>query len=63
LNQQQHPEERFWTYLGFAGAYTASGDNKSAIANWEVVLQNVPSDMVGRRAGFEDALKKLKQSI
>ena len=62
FNRQQHPEERFWTYLGLARAYTASGDKKNAIANWEVVLRNVPSDMVGRRAGFEDALKKLKQS-
>jgi hypothetical protein len=45
-----------------AHAYTASGDKKNAITNWEEVLRNVPADMVSRKAGFEDALKKLKQS-
>jgi len=62
FNKQQHPEERFWTFLGLARVYTAAGDKKNAIANWEEVLHNIPTDMVSRRAGFEDALKKLKQS-
>jgi cytochrome c-type biogenesis protein CcmH/NrfG len=62
FNQRQHPEERFWTYLGLARGYTATGDKKNAIANWEVVLRNVPPNMISRTAGFEAALKKLKES-
>jgi tetratricopeptide (TPR) repeat protein len=62
LNQRQHPEEQFWTYLGLARGYTATGDKKNAITNWEIVLRNIPSNMVSRRAGFEAALKKLKEN-
>jgi hypothetical protein len=62
LNQQQHPEEKYWTSLGLARSYTAAGDKQHAIENWEIVLRNVPTDMSNRRAGFEEALKKLKGS-
>ena len=62
FNRQQHPEEKFWTYLGLARGYTAAGDKKNAIANWEIVVRNVPANMVSRTAGFEAALKKLKES-
>ena len=62
FNQQQHPQERFWTYLGLARGYTALGNKKNAIANWEIVLRNVPPNMISRTAGFEAALKKLKES-
>jgi tetratricopeptide (TPR) repeat protein len=62
LNQQQHPDEKFWTYLGLARGYTALGDKKNAIANWEIVLRNVPTNMSSRIPGFEDIVKKLKES-
>ena len=62
FNQQQHPDEKFWTYLGLARSYTALADKKNAIANWEVVLRYVPANMVGRTPGFEEQLKKLKES-
>lgn len=62
LNQQQHPEEKYWTSLGLARSYTAAGDKQHAIENWEIVLRNVPTNMSNRRAGFEEALKKLKES-
>lgn len=62
LNQQQHPEEKFWTHLGLARAYTAMGDNNNAIKNWETVLLNVPASHKGKLAAFENALKKLKDS-
>ncbi|HZQ71177.1 MAG TPA: DUF2911 domain-containing protein [Terriglobales bacterium] len=62
FNQQQHPQEKFWTSLGLARGFTALGDKKNAIANWEIVLQNVPPNMSGRTPGFEAALKKLKES-
>ena len=62
LNQQQHPDEQFWTHLGLARGYSALGDKKNAIANWEIVLRNVPSNLSNRTATFEQALKKLKES-
>jgi len=62
INQQQHPEEKYWTALGLARGYTALGDKKNAIDNWEVVLRNVPASFSNRKAGFEAALKKLKES-
>jgi tetratricopeptide (TPR) repeat protein len=62
FNQQQHPEDKFWTSLGLARGYTAAGDKKKAIANWEIVLQNVPANLSNRTAGYEAALKKLKEA-
>lgn len=61
FNRQQHPEDKFWTSLGLARGYTAAGDKKNAIANWEVVLKNVPSNLSNRTASFEASLKKLKE--
>ncbi len=61
-NQQQHPEEKFWTYLGLARGYTAVGDKKSAIASWEIVLRNIPYDFNSRTPDYQEALKKLKES-
>jgi tetratricopeptide (TPR) repeat protein len=62
FNQQRHPQDKFWPALGMARGYTAIGDKKNAIANWEVVLQNVPANLSNRTAAFEASLKKLKES-
>lgn len=62
LNRQQHPDEKFWTNLGMARGYTATGDKKNAIASWETVLKNIPVDFRNRTAAYEQALKKLKES-
>lgn len=62
FNRQQHPQDKFWTSLGLARVYTAVGNNKDAIANWEIVLQNVPSTLSNRTAAFQESLKKLKES-
>jgi tetratricopeptide (TPR) repeat protein len=62
FNRQQHPHDNFWTSLGLARGYTAVGDKKNAIANWEVVLQNVPSGLSNRTAAYEASLKKLKET-
>ena len=62
FNQQQHPQDKFWTSLGLARGYTALGDKKNAIANWEIVVQNVPANLSNRTAGYEAALKKLKDA-
>jgi tetratricopeptide (TPR) repeat protein len=61
FNHQQHPQDKFWTSLGLARGYTALGDKKNAIANWEVVVQNVPANLSNRTATYEAALKKLKE--
>jgi tetratricopeptide (TPR) repeat protein len=62
LNQQQHPEEKYWTSLGLARGYTAMGDKRHAIDNWQIVLRNVPFNMRNQTSTFEEALKKLKES-
>jgi len=62
LNQQKHPEDKFWISLGLARGYTAVGDKTNAIANWEVVLRNIPANLKGQTANYEGALKKLKES-
>ena len=60
-NRQQHLQDKFWTSLGLARGYTALGDKKNAIASWEVVLQNIPSNLSNRMAAYEESLKKLKE--
>lgn len=62
LNREQHPQDTFWTSLGLARGYTAVGDKKNAIANWEVVLQHVPASLSNRTAAFQESLKKLKET-
>jgi len=62
LNQKKHPEEKFVTYLGLARAYTAVGDKKNAIENWEIALCNVPENRKGQVPGYQQALKQLKES-
>lgn len=62
LNQQKHPEDKFWTSLGFARGYTAVGDKNKAIENWEIVLRNIPANLKAQTANYEGALKKLKES-
>jgi len=61
FNQQQHPEEKFWTYLGLARGYTALGDRDNAIKNWEIALRNVPPAQKAQMPAYENALKKLKE--
>ncbi|HET9793182.1 MAG TPA: DUF2911 domain-containing protein [Thermoanaerobaculia bacterium] len=60
LNQERHPDEKFWTVLGLARAYTALGDRKNAMANWEAALANVPPSQKGSVPRMKQALEKLK---
>lgn len=62
FNQRQHPAELFWTYLGLARGYTALGDKKNAISNWETTLVNVPPSQLGNLPAFRRALAALKES-
>jgi hypothetical protein len=61
-NQQHHPEEKFWTYLGLAQAYTAVGDKNNAIKNWEIALLNAPPNAHTEVPAYEKTLKQLKES-
>jgi tetratricopeptide (TPR) repeat protein len=60
-SRKQHPTEKFWTSLGLARGYTAVGDKKNAIANWELVLANIPPNLAGNAPRWQEALKKLKE--
>jgi tetratricopeptide (TPR) repeat protein len=62
LNCRLHPEEKFWTFVGLARAYTAAGDKPHAIENWEVVIANVPPDLKAYLPQFNTILKNLKES-
>ena len=41
LNRKHHPEDKFTTSTsGLARGYTAMGDKKNAIKNWEIAIKN-----------------------
>jgi tetratricopeptide (TPR) repeat protein len=61
FNARKHPEEKFWTTVGLAKGYTATGDKKNAIRNWEIAIQNVPPSQKRNLPRFESTLKALKE--
>lgn len=60
LNRSRNPQDKFTTYVGLARGYTAVGDKKNAIKNWETALKNLPEDQKPNQKFYEDELKKLK---
>lgn len=62
LNRRLHTDDRFWTFMGLARAYTAAGDKPHAIENWEIVIANVPSDLKAYLPQFNTILKNLKEN-
>lgn len=60
LNRQKNPNDKFTTYVGLARGYTAIGDKKNAIKNWETAIKNLPEEQKGNLAVYEGELKKLK---
>jgi tetratricopeptide (TPR) repeat protein len=60
LNQQRHPEEKFTTFVGLARGFTAVGDTKNAIKNWEIAIKNIPDNQKPNLGLYEAELKKLK---
>jgi tetratricopeptide (TPR) repeat protein len=60
LNRERHPEDTFTTYVGLARGFTAVGDKKNAIKNWEMAIKNLPADQKNNLAVYESELKKLK---
>jgi hypothetical protein len=61
-NRQQHPDEKFFTYVGLARGYTAVGDKAKAIESWQTVLRNVPEQWKGQIPNFQTALQRLQSS-
>jgi len=60
LNRERNPQDTFTTYVGLARGYTAIGDKKNAIKNWETAIKNLPEDQKGNLQVYEAELKKLK---
>jgi tetratricopeptide (TPR) repeat protein len=63
LNRQRHPEDTFTTYVGLARGFTAVGDTKNAIKNWETAIKNIPENQKPNLAAYEAELKKLKGGV
>lgn len=60
-NFKIHPEEKFTTFVGLARGYTAVGDKKNAIKNWEMAIKNAPDSQKAFMNVYEAELKKLKE--
>jgi predicted Zn-dependent protease len=60
-NRQRHPDETLVTYVGLARGYTALGDTRNAIANWEIAIKNIPESQKANLPVYEQALKALKE--
>jgi len=60
MNRQLHPDDKFTTYVGLARGYTALGDKKNAIKNWEIAIKNIPENQKANVGFYEEELKKLK---
>ena len=61
FNAAQHPEEKFYTFVGLARGYTALGDRAGAIKNWEIALRNIPEALKSNSATYQKALDDLKK--
>jgi tetratricopeptide (TPR) repeat protein len=59
-NKQLHADDKFWTSLGLARGYAATGDKKTALENMNTALQNVPDDQSANKAALEKELNTLK---
>jgi tetratricopeptide (TPR) repeat protein len=59
-NRQRHPDDAFVTYVGLARGYTALGDTRKAIANWEIAIKNLPDNQKPNLPVYEQALKTLR---
>lgn len=61
-NAKSHPEEKFTTFVGLARGYTAVGNKKEAIKNWETAIKNIPENQKQNVGLYEGELKKLKET-
>jgi hypothetical protein len=63
LNRRLHPDDTFVTFVGLARGYTAMGDAKNAIANWEIAIRNIPENQKQNLAVYQRALDALKKGL
>lgn len=61
LNREKHKDDMFTTYVGLARGYTALGNKKEAIKNWEIAIKNVPEAQKQFISNYQEEIKKLKQ--
>lgn len=59
INRQRNSADTFTTYVGLARGYTAVGNKREAIRNWNFALKNVPDNQKANIPLFEEELKKL----
>lgn len=60
LNDQRHPDEPYWTHVGLARGFSATGDKAHAIAQFELAIKGLPVSEKPNLPGLEVALKALK---
>lgn len=60
-NFKTHPEEKFTTFVGLARGFTAVGNKKEAIKNWEIAIKNLPDNQKNNLGLYEAEVKKLKE--
>ena len=63
FNRAQHPDDRFWPFVGLARGYTALGDRKRAIQNWELALRNVPPAQAANRAAVRAGAPSIEKLL
>jgi hypothetical protein len=51
---------KIYHFRGMARGYTAIGDTKNAIKNWEIAIKNLPENQKQNLSFYESELKKLK---
>lgn len=61
FNAKSHPEDKFTPFVGLARGYTAMGDTKNAIKNWELAIKNLPENQKLYLEVYQGELKKLKE--
>ena len=61
LNRKNHPDDMFTTYVGLARGYTALGDKKNAIKNWETAIKNIPPEQKPNLSYYQGEVDKLKE--
>ncbi|MEO5978303.1 MAG: DUF2911 domain-containing protein [Chryseolinea sp.] len=59
-NSQRHQKDMFMTKVGLARGFTAIGNKKEAIRNWEIAIKNIPVDQKGNLDSYQKELLKLK---
>ncbi|MBI3217964.1 MAG: DUF2911 domain-containing protein [Bacteroidetes bacterium] len=60
LNRQRNQKDTFTTWVGLARGYTAVGNKKEAIKNWQTAIKNLPENQKANKEMYEAELRKLQ---